>query len=311
MVYRVLIALIFCVAAVSVNAQQTPLYSHYVLNYFQINPAVAGSKPCLDMKIGHRRQWVGIPNGPRTSFGNIHGNFGKKGNNFHGIGGQVYTDDTGPFGFTGLNAVYAYHMKVNRKYNLSVGAGVGFQQFRVDVGGITLPDVQLLNDPAFNGGASEFLFPMIQFGLWYYKEDRFYGFSVQNMVEQGYEIIGLDAAARRHYSLAAGRAIEMEDGFMFKPSAHVQYVAGSRLSIEMTGMFDYKNKVEIGAGFRSESGLTALARFDIFRYITVAYAYDFALSRIRFDGRHTHEVVLGIQACSGPEGRYVPCAAYD
>lgn len=305
-----LISALFVLVSTEMGAQQLSIYSHYVLNYFQINPAVAGSKPCLDLKIGYRRQWMGISEGPRTAFGNAHGSFGKKKHNFHGIGGTVNTDDTGPLGFTGMNLAYAYHMKLNRKYYLSMGVGAGFLQYRLDVGGITLPDVQFVNDPAFEGGSTEFMFPQLQFGLWLYKDDRFYGFSMHNLVENSFENLP-GSRMRRHYSLAAGRAIQMEDGFMFKPSAHLQYVASSKLSLDLTAMFDYKNKVELGVGFRSESGITGLVRIDMFRYLTLAYAYDFALSKIRFDGRHTHEVVLGIQACAGDEGRRVPCAAYE
>jgi type IX secretion system PorP/SprF family membrane protein len=308
---RLIITLALALSALVSQGQQMPLYSHYVLNYFQINPAVAGSTPCLDMKLGYRMQWVGVEGSPRTAFGNIHGNFGKKKGNFHGIGGQVQTDDTGPLSFTGMNLAYAYHMKLNRKYTLSAGASLGFMQYRVDVGQITLPEFQYLNDPAFQGGAQEFLFPQINFGLWLYKDDRFYGFAIHNLVENQYETIGLDAAMRRHFSFAAGRAIDMSDGFMFKPSAHLQYVSASRVSLDLTAMFDYKDRVELGVGFRSENGLTALLRLDIFRYVTLGYAYDMALSRIRFDGRHTHEVVLGIQACAKGERRATPCAAYD
>lgn len=308
------IALLLCtfsLIGITGYSQQMPLYSHYVLNYFQINPAVAGSKPCLDMKLGYRTQWTGIEGAPRTAFGNIHGNFGKKKGNFHGIGGQVQTDDTGPLSFTGMNLAYAYHMKMNREYTLSAGASVGFMQYRVDVGGIVLPEFQYLNDPAFDGGAAEFMFPQINFGLWLYKDDRFYGLAIHNVVENQYQTIGLDAAMRRHFSLAAGRAIEMQDGFMFKPSVHLQYVASSRVALDVTGMFDYRDVFEVGVGFRSEHGITGLVRVDLFRYVTLAYAYDHSLSRIRFGGRHTHEVVLGIQACARGESRATPCAAYD
>ncbi|MFT6277623.1 MAG: type IX secretion system PorP/SprF family membrane protein, partial [Flavobacteriales bacterium] len=205
-----LLIIAFCQQA---DAQQLPLYSNYVLNYFQMNPAVAGSKPCLDMKLGYRRQWAGISEAPETAFGNIHGSFGKKKHNFHGLGGQVVNDDAGPLAITGLNIAYAYHMKMNRNYYLSAGFGLGFMQYRVDVGTIVLPDVQFINDPAFKGRVSEFLFPQIQFGLWLYKNDRFYGFSIQNVVENNFESIGLDSKMQRHFTFAAGKNVEMQDGF--------------------------------------------------------------------------------------------------
>jgi len=308
---RFVITLLIAAFCQQADAQQLPLYSNYVLNYFQINPAVAGSKPCLDMKLGYRRQWAGVSEAPETAFGNIHGSFGKKKHNFHGLGGQVVNDDAGPLAITGLNIAYAYHMKMNRNYYLSAGFGLGFMQYRVDVGTIVLPDEQFVNDPAFDGRASEFLFPQIQFGLWLYKNDRFYGFSIQNVVENNFESIGLDSKMQRHFTFAAGKNVEMQDGFSFKPSAVLRYAAQSRVALDATAMFNYNEMVELGVGFRSESGLTGLFRVDIFKYVTLAYAYDFALSRIRYDGRNTHEVIIGIQACAKGEGSRSKCAAYD
>lgn len=311
---RFLYVILFCaLAGMELQAQQLPLYSHYTLNYLQINPAVAGSKECLDLKMGYRRQWMGVPDGPRTGFGNIHGSIGKKSGNYHGLGATVIGDDAGPLGLTGLNAVYAYHMKVNRKYRLSAGVALGVLQYRFDVGNVSLPDVQLLNDPAFaNVEASQFIFPTVQFGLWFYRDDRFYGFAVHNLLGNNVDIVGLQTSLVRHYSLAAGRAIKMDGDFTFKPSGHLQFAQGIPVSFDATAMFDYKSMVEVGAGFRSQTGLIALLRIDMFKYITLAYAYDYSLSRMRFDGRHTHEVVLGFQACArGETGRVVPCAAYD
>jgi type IX secretion system PorP/SprF family membrane protein len=308
------LSILFCLLASGVaQAQQIPVYSHYTLNYLQINPAVAGSKQCLDMKLGYRRQWMGIEDGPRTGFGNIHGNFGKKKGNFHGIGATVYGDDVGPLGQTGLNVVYAYHMKINQRYTLSAGIGVGVMQYRFDIGRVTLPEVQLINDPAFaNRDAAQFIFPNVQFGLWLYRDDRFYGFAIHNLAGNNIDILGLDTRLRRHYSLAAGRAIKMDGGFTFKPSGHLMFAGGVPASLDLTATFDYKNMIDLGFGFRSQSGLVALLRVDLFKYVTLGYAYDMALSRIRFDGRHTHEVVLGFQACArGESGRVVPCAAYD
>lgn len=308
---RSCLAILVLVISLQADAQQLTQYSHYLLNYFALNPAVAGSSPCLDLKAGYRNQWQGLPGAPTTAFANIHGNFGKKKNNFHGIGSSVEADDSGPLGFTAISFAYAFHMKVNAKYMLSTGVSAGVMQYRIDVGSITLPDVQAGNDPAFTGNSSVFVYPQINFGMWLYKDDRFYGFAIRNMVENQVDGVGLDTRLTRHYSFTAGRAIAMNDGFMFKPSAHLKYVASSRLALDMTAMMDYKEKFQFGMGFRSESGLVGLVKVDLFKYVTVAYGYDLALSKMRYGGRNTHEIVLGIKACSTDEVGRVPCAAYD
>ena len=293
------------------DAQQLTQYSHYVLNYFGINPAVAGSSPCLDLKIGYREQWMGVKGSPSTSFANVHGNFGKKKYTFHGIGAQVETDDAGPLSFTSMALAYAFHMKMNRKNYISAGISAGFMQYRVDAGGLVLPDpgFGFGNDPALGLITNEFVFPIVNFGLWYYNEDRFVGFAVRNVSNNKMDI-GSATRITPHYSMTAGKHFDMEQGFSFKPSAHLKYVARSRLSIDFTAMMNYKNKVELGAGFRSESGLIGLVRIDLFKYVTLGYAYDRGLSRMRFGSPHTHEIVLGIKACALGEKRGIPCSAY-
>ena len=42
------------------HAQQLAQYTQYVFNHFSVNPAVAGSKDCLDVRLGFRKQWNGF-----------------------------------------------------------------------------------------------------------------------------------------------------------------------------------------------------------------------------------------------------------
>jgi type IX secretion system PorP/SprF family membrane protein len=291
----------------SLKGQQITQYTHFVTNYFAYNPAMAGSAPCLDLKIGYRKQWQGFEGAPSTAFANIHGNFGEKAGNFHGLGGLVETDDTGPLSFTSLHIAYAYHMKTSRRAMLSVGVSAGFYQYRVDFGGMTLAD---FNDPAVQGSAANFLYPQINFGLWYYKEDRFIGFSMRNLVENDVKDFG-SARLRRHYEVMAGKIIDLNDDFKFKPAAQIKYVSKSKMALDMQALMEYDDKVAVGVGFRGGNGLSALIRVDMFKYITLAYAYDLTLSKIRYDGINTHEVMIGIQACPKGESQGIPCAAYQ
>lgn len=268
---------------------------------------MAGSAPCLDLKLGYRAQWRGIDDAPTTAFANLHGNFGQNGSNFHGIGGLVETDAAGPVSFTSLHLAYAYHMKASRKSMFSVGVAAGMFQYRMDIAGMTLADP---HDPAIEGASSAFIYPQINFGLWWYSEDRFLGFSMRNLVENKIPQTGA-GRLRRHYEVMAGQNIELSEEFQFKPAAQIKYVASSRMSLDMQAFMDYRDKVALGLGFRSEHGLSGLVKIDMFKYVNLAYAYDFSLNKIRLGGRSSHEVTIGIQACPQGVTRYIPCAAYD
>lgn len=299
--------LTFSLFGLAGSAQQMSQYSHFVTNYFAFNPAMAGSAPCLDLKLGYRKQWLGLEGSPATAFANLHGNFGQNGNNFHGLGGLVETDDTGPLSFTSIHLAYAYHLKASRKAMFAAGISAGMHQYRVDFGGMTLANP---DDPAISGSASNFIYPGINIGLWWYREDRFLGFSIRNVVENRIPQMG-SGRMRRHFELMGGKNIELSEDFQFKPAGQIKYVASSRMALDLQAMMDYKDKVALGLGFRSEHGLTGLVKIDMFKYVTLAYAYDFTLNKLRLGGRSTHEVTIGIQACPQGETRYIPCAAYD
>ncbi len=299
----IILSIFFCSA---IHAQQLPQYTNFVNNYLMMNPAVAGSATCLELKLGYRTQWHGFEGNPRTAYANIHGNFGKKKHNFHGVGGIVETDDTGPLSYTSIHLVYAYHMKVSRKSYLSAGLAAGFLQYRIDRGGMTLTDP---DDPILISGAA-FMYPQINFGLWLYNEDRFFGFAIRQVPANS--IPSSDQGKMRsHFSFSAGKMIEMNDEFRFKPAGQIKYVAKSKLAVDAQAMIAYKEKVALGLGFRGGNGLAALIKIDMFKYITLAYSYDLTLSKIRYGGINTHEITIGVQACPNGEGHGIPCAAYD
>ncbi|MEC8602865.1 MAG: type IX secretion system membrane protein PorP/SprF, partial [Bacteroidota bacterium] len=74
-------------------AQQVPQYSNFLNNYFALNPALAGSNQCLNVKIGYRNQWVGFSGAPKTTFASFSSELKHKKiqtlRSKHGIGGYV------------------------------------------------------------------------------------------------------------------------------------------------------------------------------------------------------------------------------
>jgi type IX secretion system PorP/SprF family membrane protein len=291
-----------------INAQQLPHYTYFTYNYLQYNPAVTGATPCLEMKLGYRQQWNGFPDAPKTAFANFHGKFGKTKFNFHGLGGIVESDDAGPLSYTSLHFSYAYHMRVARKYMLSTGLSAGFLQYRVDYGAILLDDY---DDPALNQSVADFVLPQINFGFWLYRGDRFYGLSFRHLNENKVDGLEGETKLNRHYTFSAGRSIRLKDELFFKPALLINYVSSSKMSLDVQALLEFREKFTIGLAARSGNGIGGIMKLALFKYVTLAYAYDMTLSKIRYSGLHTHEVILAIRACAGADKYHVPCAAYD
>ena len=291
-----------------VKAQQLPQYTYFTYNYINYNPAVTGFTDCLELKFGVRRQWTGFEGAPRSGFANVHGKFGKKHFNFHGIGANVETDNAGPFGYTGLHLNYAYHMRLAQKNMLSMGIGVGFMQYRVSFSQMLL--VNQNSDPAISGSLSDFMFPLVNAGLWLYRADRFIGLSFRSIRNTTIDGLG-NSQLRRHMTLAYVKSIKMGQDVSFKPALLLNYVGKSKASFEAQAMIDYSQKVSAGLAVRSGHGMSALLKLKAFSYITLAYAYDLTLNKIRYDGASTHELTIGINACGNNNSGHNPCAAYQ
>jgi len=290
------------------EGQQLPIYTNYNFNLFGINPAVAGSQSCLDLRMGYRRQWLGFPGEPKSAYAGVNGSFGKKKFNFHGAGINVETDEAGPIGFTALSGSYSYHMKVNRRNMLSLGASLGFSQHRLDVGQITVED---FSDPAITASQSQVLFPQIGLGMWYQSQDRYIGFSARNLTENKFTNFGIDSRFRRHFYLILGKSISVNDKLFFKPSVNLRYVSGSPVAADVNLLFDLNDLFEFGMSFRGGHGISGMVKVAVLKYISIGYAYDRTLNKLRLGGANSHEIMLGIQACPRGEKKGISCSAYD
>jgi Type IX secretion system membrane protein PorP/SprF len=83
------------------------------------------------------------------------------------------------------------------------------------------------------------------------------------------------------------------------------------MSLDVQALLEFREKFTIGLAARSGNGIGGIMKLALFKYVTLAYAYDMTLSKIRYSGLHTHEVILAIRACAGADKYHVPCAAYD
>jgi type IX secretion system PorP/SprF family membrane protein len=297
--------------SMTVAAQQLPVRTTAMLNPFQDNPALAGSVECLDLHFGQRAQWAGFDGAPTTSFVNIHGQMVEQGPNFHGLGGRVESDEAGPWGHLAVNLAYAYNLKMTSGARLAAGFSAGLYQFRLNQSMIDLPDVEVANDPAFQG-ESAFVFPSLDVGLALYERDWFVGLSLINATGASLGNIGAQSEFKRHFALTANAKMELYRDWSFRPSAQVRIAPSVPASADLMLALDYNDIAGFGLGYRTGTALLAMAKVKVLDYLSIGYAYGLTTSVMRAASANSHEVIIGINACGGnSRGRYVSCPAYD
>lgn len=297
------------IASSKMNGQQLSQYSYFTYNYLLYNPAVTGTTPCIDLKIGTRRQWTGFVGAPTSNFLYAHGRIGKESKlKIHGIGGVIETDRAGPFNNVGLTACYAFHKKISKGYFMAGGLSVGMYQYSINYAALKFENQ--LEETSIEGSINTLLFPYANFGLWLYNKSKFYGFSIRSI---GNPVISgvLGSNLQRHITFAAGFTKRLSQDLTFKPAFLVNYVAKSKPSIDFQGMMNFRDLFDVGIAARSGHGISALMKLSIIDHVTLAYAYDFTVNKMKYASPNTHEIIIGLRSCRTPNKYAVPCSAYN
>jgi type IX secretion system PorP/SprF family membrane protein len=301
-------------AGLQVQAQQLAQYTQYVFNHFSINPAVAGSKDCLDVRLGYRKQWVGFDGAPTTGWASIHGNLAgkKKGptHGKHGFGVFIESDNAGNWGYTRFVLAYAYHARLTQDSYLSFGLFGGAQQMKLNVGEITLTD---FNDPAVDGKASVLVLPDVTPGIWLYGKKSWAGFSIHHILARPIPDIGFESRMTPHYMLSGGYRYRLGKKTSLTPSALMKFARAVPLAMDINAMVEWNRVLGLGVGYRNGDAVAFMMKVGFLQYFQLGYSYDLTTSKLRVAGSNTHEVILAVTPCSKDDlrKRMINCPAFD
>lgn len=296
-------------------AQQTEHYTQYEYNQFAFNPAVAGTKACVDIRTGYRFQWVGIPGTPETGFVNAHApiHFSKKSRNSygpkHGIGVQIKRDVFGPFSFLQAEVAYAIHMPINRNWKLSFGTSLGVKQSVFNVQDLTTE----VYDPSIPNSSPSFLvFPDGKAGLWLADKRTYFGLSIHNLYGQTMKGVGNNNNFQRHFYFTAGRSFRLKSTWVIIPSLFVLKTKNTPLDFHLSAVVDKDNKFSFGLGLRRTDAITAQVRVKLFNFVSIGYSFDFVISKLAGDMWYSHEITGGFNSCSNyGNSNTTDCPAFE
>lgn len=317
-----------CCDNISLQAQQKPHYTQYILNQYIINPAISGIENYTDVKLSHRHQWAGLQDAPVTSYITIHTPIGKsdfrttptsfriegenpRGKSYwdaytapaphHGAGLQVINDVTGPLRNFSAYGTYAYHLGLTNTISLAAGFGVGMSRISLDTDKLDFGDV--IVDPAvYSSGILNNTRLDLAAGLYLYSGDFFVGLSAQQIVPQKIDFSGNSGSSTvttregksvPHVFGTAGYRILIGEDFNLIPSLMIKYVNPVPTQVEGNIKLQYRDLLWLGASYRHRDGFAGMAGLNVSNIFNVGYAYDYTTSRLNIFTKGTHEVILG------------------
>lgn len=311
MIKRLLIITGLLATTILVKAQQEQQYTMYFVNPYTINPAVGGTEDFIDIKLGGRLQWVGLESAPKTMYVSVHSTLGKEfkpeyhhhgeHSYWHGVGGYMYKDQTGPLSRGGYYAQYSFNTPINKHLRLSAGAFAGMKQFSIDPG--------VFNHTEHGGDGGDVVIetprtkvvPDASFGLWLYSKDYYLGASLfqvlgNDLGEQGLENLQPttgDGSLGRHFFLQGGYRLPMGDHIDIIPSFAVKFVNPTPVSKDLNVKVNYADDYFLGGSWRIGDSFSIIGGIVLMEQWEVAYSYDLNTSGLRSFNTGTHEIILG------------------
>lgn len=277
---------IVCVISALGYTQQDPQYTQYMYNLSVVNPAYVGAAEYISLGVLYRNQWTGFEGAPQTSTFFSQFNLNEKG----GVGLSIITDEIGPVVETNVYADLAYTLRFKNNNNLSFGlkAGATFHN-------IGLSDVFVINptDPFFNQSITNTT-PNIGFGVFYFTDTYYAGFSVPNLLNSVHlNINGNNLGSEtQHYFVTSGFVFDMSETVRLKPSFLIKSAFDAPVSIDFNTNVLLYDKLEFGVSYRNDDSFSGLVNFAISQNLNIGYAYDAVRSDIRNFAPSSHEISI-------------------
>ena len=286
--------LIFIISiAASTKAQQRPMYSQYMFNMLNINPAYAGSRGVMSGTALYRDQWVGLPGSPKTTSFSLDMPLKEK---KIGVGVQLFDDRLGIERNTGINVSYAFRIQLTESGTLSLGLQAGFLNYRANYSEVRTFQP---NDPSFNQNISGIL-PAAAAGI-YYNSDNFYvGFSTPSLLQtkiSNDNTVDVSSATGRdlHLYLASGFVVNLNQDLALKPSILVKAVSGAPVEYDLNANLWIQNAIAFGFSFRTGDSYVSMVELQMNKQLRLGYAYDKTFSNLGSYNTGTHELMLRME----------------
>ena len=276
-----LIAFVLVALTNTLIAQQTPTFSEYNYNPYLVNAAFAGLAPSAEIGIsntGTFNQFEGSPKSFALSF-HTPLNRGKI-----GLGAGLIRDEVGVTTSTSAFATYSYKIffdtKSNRPYwqiytpnSLSFSISPGVQQYQEN-----LLELGIMDDPNFAMNINATI-PTIGLGFLLNLADVYVGISTPNVI--GDMLVSDDNVEINvpYYGYLGYRFFSNKfEELMVKPNLLLKYENGAPFQVDMNIAVSYRNRFELGTGYRTNSSINLLAGVYLFKNIRTIYSYNVALN---------------------------------
>ena len=292
----VLVIVLMFIAGESI-AQQDPVYTQYMENLLNINPAYAGAKDLLSMMAVSRNQWVGMAHAPVTRAMSVNAPIGKTN---MGLGLSFLSDQIWPIKQNGLYMDYSYTLRFRNKSKLALGLKAGINFYEANVAGLPTNDP---NDPVFTSDFDQSFLPNLGIGAFYHTPRFYAGISAPKLIKNTIHKSGFSTGQFKREEvnifLMSAYVFTVNRSVNFKPSVLSRFVTNAPVSFDINSTFVFADRLWLGAMWRLGDSVGGLFQIQTNNKMKIGYSYDYPISRLGGFNKGTHEIMVSFDYVLG------------
>jgi len=313
------ILIIFLSFSTFAKAQEQPVFSQYLENFYYLNPAAVGWKPCTEILLTDRHQWVGVNGAPQTQALGVYSRlsaFGeeRKGT-YQGVGLNYYNDKNGPTSTQRAYLSFAHHFTAFQKgrnvYTLSMSLAASGFQHKLDETQLTTTSD---NDPLHTGSINSQNFLNFDASILLYSRYFAAGITAAQIQPTKINYYQTPYEIDNYYMGFLSYRFVNDQGAGIEPSMVVKTTLNTT-QIDINSKFYFNKTLYSGLSYRHNldvlpgQSLAIQALLGVkYRIYTFAYAFDTTIGKIGRNNLASHNFMIGIRFCKS-KGRN--CPAYQ
>lgn len=269
-------------------SQQTPFFSEYYYNQVLLNPAHAGYSKNSELNLSNSGYINRFEGSPRTISGTYNTSFNKQ---KHGLAVGAVSDQIGVTDLTSAFVSYAYKIHFGHNYNrakwwdynpdvLSFGITTGLIFINED-----LASLNIQNDPNFQSNINTRV-PIFGFGAMYNHNNMYLGLAIQNLFANTFTNDNISLDVPVYFYGGYNFYTNLFQKIRIQPNVLAKYVEGTPVQFDFNVSGNYKNKIEVGAGYRTTSSINLLLGLFVNENLRIAYNYTSFLDASPLSNNH-------------------------
>lgn len=293
---KILLYILFIGFALSSFSQNYLNISNIIYGQSLYNPAYSASYNSINGLLLYRTQYLGLKGGPQTIAFNLQ--YPIKNKNFV-VGFTAFNQSIGMKNQTNVNTNINYKITISENQHLSIGLKAGIVNYNFNKSDAVFSDD--IDDPFFNEPTESYILPDIGFGLFYFSNKFFVGFSLPQLFSTKFDLNEFKYQnsgfkfTEQHAFIYTGYIYQINESLHLKPSVLIKYSPNTPIQADINVQLIYKNKFGGGIGYRTSESIVFMIKYNIGSNLFLGYSYDYILNELSSYSSGTHEIVLSFK----------------